>query len=160
MPEVLRYTKIFLEDLDIGDGYREVRLQDGRVVLLQQVSLGLLMPFSRFELTASNGAAVLTATGILGAGRRIMGVTVRILTTFGTSNGLQSLGIGDTTAPTRWGSTIGLIAGFESDMSFFESGDMPIYTTDTDLMVTAIGGLFDAVGQIELGVHYFTMAHR
>lgn len=160
MAEILRYTKIFAEDLALGTGYKEVRLQDSRVVLLQQIHLGLLLPITTVILLASNNAAVLTAPAALQAGVRVMGVTARVLTSFGTTNGLTALGVGDATAPTRWGSTIGLTAGFESDQRHFESGDMPIYATNTDLLVTAIGGLFNAIGQIELQIHFFTLAHR
>lgn len=160
MPEILRYTKVFAEDLALGTGYREVRLQDSRVVLLQQIHLGLLLPFHTVSLPSVNGASVLTASGVIQAGWRVMGVTARVQFTFGASGGLSTLGIGDPVNPFRWGSTLGRTAESESDMSFFESGDMPIYAVNTNLLVTAVGGLFDAAGQVELQIHYFTLRHR
>lgn len=160
MVEVLHYSKVYTEDMDLGEGYREVRLQDGRVVLLQQINLGVLVPYTTVILTASAGATSLTSVGAYPAGRRIVGVTAKVLESFGVSNGLETLGIGDATQPTRWGSTLTPGAGSETTQDDFESGDMPIYATATDLLVVALGGAFDANGRLEVQIHSFTVRHH
>lgn len=159
MVETLSYSKVYLEDIDIGTGYREVTLQDGRIVLLRQVSLGALFSTSTLYISASNGAAVLTISGAIEAGWRVAGVTAEILQTFGNTGGLENIAIGDSGSYSRWGSLIERTAGTITSPSDFEGDTLPLYTTATDILITAIGGLFDATGQIELKVHYFTLAH-
>ena len=42
MTETVRYSRIYLEDLDVGAGAGQVVLADGRVVTLSQVNLDLI----------------------------------------------------------------------------------------------------------------------
>lgn len=158
--ETLRYDKIKYEDLDIGTGRRQVRLQDGRVMLLRQIHIGKLYPTHTVYLQASNGAAALTAAGALQARRWVAGVTACVTKTFGTANGLTGLAVGDSYNYARWGTDISVAGGTETNNEDFANADMAIYPVNTDLIVSGIGGTFTAAGEIELTMHFFTLTHR
>src|SRR5574341_801971 len=57
MSEIIRYTRLGKEDLNLGTGTFEARLADGRVVTLTQIDVGALL----------NNAAISTQNLILGA---------------------------------------------------------------------------------------------
>lgn len=148
------------EDLDIGIGMREIRLAGQRVVLLHQIHLGILIPYTTHVLRASASAASLTAVGVLRAGHRVWGVTALILRAFGASQGLLSVSVGDAMNMNRWGTLPSLTDGTVTHQGYFTDDNMPIYAADQDVVVSANGGLFDAVGEIELQVFSHTLIHR
>jgi hypothetical protein len=103
---------------------------------------------------------VLTATGKLAAGMRVFGVTASVVTTFGNSNSLTGLLIGDTILPSRWSATaLARTSGTTSNQSNFADASLMIYNTATDLIVSAVGGTFDADGVIELCIFYSSLRH-
>lgn len=160
MTETIRFTRLLLEDLDIGNNLREVRLADGRVMLLQQIHPGNLPLLNTVVLKASAGAAILTATNAIKAGMRVMGVTTEVLKTLGLTNGITGFTIGDGIDVGRWGQSTGLVAGAQTDQTQFLDTSWPVYPTDTSIILSALGGLYDAIGQIEVTVHYFPLRHR
>jgi hypothetical protein len=87
-------------------------------------------------------------------------VTVKITKTLGQASGLTSFDIGDATLSDRWGSTIGIIEGTVTSQSDFGSADVPIYSSATNILLTANGGNFAAVGGIEVRSHYFLLTHE
>lgn len=155
--ETVRLSLIYLEDLDIGTGTRQVRLADGSLADLTRVSLPGFLALRTYRVTPTAGQAILpNLTNALPAAR-IAGVTTEILTTFGTSQGLTGFMVGDATIPDRWGTQTTLTAGAQTGDA---QGDWPVYTAASDLIVSALDGLFDADGRLEVTVHYFILAHR
>jgi hypothetical protein len=161
MTETVRYSKICLEDIALGYGTRSVRLANQGVYTLHECHLSSFLLTSLTTLRASSfsGTGVMTWTSGLPANARIFGVTSKITTGFGTSNGLASLQIGDATTPTLWGTGLPLTLNSETDQGDFTTSDLPIYPTASDVWVSAVGGTFDATGVMELCVHYSLLRH-
>lgn len=158
--EIARYTKIYLEDLDIGLSTKNIRLADGGTYALTQISVPNLLHREVFRLTSSNGASVLTGTSRLPANSRVWGVTAKIITTFGNSGGLTGLLVGDPTDTDRWtSSAMARTSGTETDDGDFSDPSLMIYASATNVLVSAVGGTFDTDGVIELCVHYSQMRH-
>lgn len=161
MVETVYYSKLYTEDIDVGDGSKEVRLPDGRGAMLRQVNLGRLLSKRRNYLRPTNGAAVMSWGLALQPGWRVFGATALVTRTFGVTQGLVRLDIGDTDVPNRWGTNILLAEGTETSQADFQPGGSDaLYTAATNLVVTAVGGLFDATGEIEILIHYFSLVHE
>jgi hypothetical protein len=158
--ETVEYALACLEDLDIGTGTRSVHLADGGTVTLHQISLGALLTLVTRTIQPASGAALATLTGFLPAGARVFGVTTEILASLGTTQGLSSFAIGDATLMDRWGAQSVLTAGAQTDQGDFHDASLPVYPADTDVVVSAIGGVFDGVGNIEVTLHYLLLTHR
>ncbi len=149
-----------MEDLDIGAGLREVRLADGRVMLLSQVSLPGLCQLKGTRLRPTAGLGTLTWSSAIPAGARVAGVTSEITRAFGTSQSLTAFAIGDATLVDRWGVQSTLTPPAQTDQSTFTTGDWRVFTGASDIIVSAQSGLFDASGELELTLHYFLLTHR
>jgi len=161
MVETLYYSKLYTEDFDVGDGSREVRLADGRGAMLRQVNIGRLLAKRVLYLRPTNNAAVITSSGALRQGWRVFGVTIKVTRTFGTTNSLSRIDIGDTVTVNRWGANIQITQDTETSQSDFQAGGSDVlYTANTDLIVTAVGGNFDATGEVEVFIHYLTISHE
>lgn len=162
MVETARYTRIFMEDLDIGLGVKNIRLGDQSVRPLTQINLAKFLTVSKFVLpaTAFSGQPVMQlATGLPG-GRRIWGVTVKNLVALGATNGLTGYQVGDPTVLNRWSNTaFPLTVPFESDEGDFADASLMIYPVDTPLILSGEGGLFDGTGQVEVAVHTSLLRH-
>jgi hypothetical protein len=158
--ETVEYSLACLEDLDIGTGTRSVHLADGSTVTLHQISLGaLLSPLTRRTVPIA-GAAVATLSGMIPAGARVAGVTTAIVASLGTSQGLTSFAVGDAAVMDRWGVQTILTAGAQTDQGDFRDGTWPVYASNTHVLLSALGGLFNGVGEIEVTVWYFFLTHR
>ncbi len=105
-------------------------------------------------LTSSAGAASLTATNLIPASSRVYGVFIEVVLPFGVTGGLTSLAVGDTLVDDRWGRNLGITAGATSVQSDFRTDGLPIYVSATSVIVSAIGGLFDADGSVFITVIY------
>jgi hypothetical protein len=160
--ETVRLTRICEEDLDVGSGTRSVRLADGSVATLHQVSVPGLCPKLTVRLSASNGASTLTATGLIPSGARVLGVTTKIITTFGTTGGLTGFAVGDATSVAHWGSQTTLTAGAETSQRDFTDAGQPINNSAaaSDVILSALSGTFDATGQVEVQLTWFLLTHR
>lgn len=160
--ETARYTRLYHEDCDIGLGLREVRLTDGRVMLLQQMHVGNLCPVRTVIAPSSPGAPSLEIQNLLPLNMRIMGVTTLIMSPFGSTQGLTAFAVGDPTIFDLWGQSTGLFANSVTQQEQFSAAALawPLYTTATPLIITALGGLFDGSGRLEITVHYFALRHR
>lgn len=159
MVETLKFQRILRDDIDIGSGMREVELSNGQVVMSPQVHLGRLLLTRSATAAPTAAAARITFSELIPAGARVFGVTVKILTTFGTGNSLASLLIGDASLADRWGQAIGIVAGTVTSQTDFTAGDLPASSVARDVFVTAVGGTFTAVGLIEAKVHYMLLTH-
>ena len=162
MVETARYSKAMLEDLALGTGTRQVRLANGGVYPLTEIHLTKFLTVHMHVLRATdfNGLATMIWPGGFVAGRRIWGATAKNLLAFGATGGLTGMLIGDPTIPDRWTNAAHPLAlGAETDEGDFSDASLMIYTVDTDLVVSGVGGLFDATGQIELAVHFSLLRH-
>jgi len=85
---------------------------------------------------------------------------VKVLTAFGATGGLTGLLVGDLSDPARWSSAaIALTQNTETDEGNFSDMSLMIYPAAADLLVTAVGGLYDATGLLELCVHSSVLRH-
>lgn len=162
MTEILRYSKACIEDLAVGDATRQVRLADGGVYTLKEINVPRLLTLNRATLRATdfNGTGVMTYASGIPANRRIWGVTIKIAVSFGTTGGLTGLLVGDPSDPARWSNAaIPLTANTETDEGDFSDMSLMIYPTATNLLVTAVGGLFDATGSLEVCIHSSLLRH-
>jgi len=110
-------------------------------------------------LTPTGGTAVSTATGLVPQGARLKGVTAKVTTGFGTTQSLASLHIGysfdGNLIVDAFGRDIALALNTVTTGANFESADQPIASTAAgDIVVTAVGGLFDGTGAIKLKVFF------
>ncbi len=157
--ETIHWTPIYREDLAIGNSTADVRLQDGSVETLHEINLGGLLTVRTRSVTLTAGASVSLSAMML-AGERIFGVTMKNTSALGASSGLTGVAIGDGTLVDRWGTQTTLTNGATTGPANFLNGDVPIYATDTAVILSAIGGNFDGTGTVDVQVHAFLLAHR
>jgi len=158
--ETVEFSKIVEEDLDVGDGLRQIRLQDASLVQAHRISIQSLFLRKTVSLTATAAASVLTWTGGIPANARVAGVTTKILTGLGTTQSLTGFAIGDPVIDNRWGTQTTLTINAETDQGDFGDQGWQVYTTATNILLTALGGTFDGTGVIEVTLHYFFLTHR
>ena len=158
--ETVTYSLLYREDLDLGSGTKQVRLADNGLYTVNQLQLSSFMLPRTYSLTPTATTAIATVTGGLLAGMRVCRVTSKITTTFGVTQSLSSIQIGDGVVADRWGEQSTLTLNAETDQGDFLDASWPIYPAATDLSITAVGGLFDGTGAIELTVFYFYLIHR
>jgi len=108
---------------------------------------------ARATLSNVSGASV-TATGLIPAGAVVMGVTSKVTIGLGTGNGTTGYKIGTGADDDRWGDITGTAAGTTSDNRDWTAGTIECFPAATDVIVTAVGGNFDATGDIYLSVQY------
>lgn len=160
MAETVRLSLIYLEDLDVGVGTRDVRLFDNSIATLQKIHLGTLLQVRTTTTPATNAASQLALSGLIQAGDRIFGVTIKLTTGLGTSSGLTAIRIGDPTTTDRWGTLSTLTVNTETSQADFGLADLPIYSSNTNVVISAVGGTFDGTGAIEVTAHYMRLTHR
>jgi len=100
---------------------------------------------STATVTASPGAAVRVAPGLIPAGTQCLGVLYNCITTWGASNGLASLAVGYGDNQNRWGSGLSRLINTNTGLGQFTAGWLTA-TSAIDVWVTAEGGVFDAAG--------------
>jgi len=110
-------------------------------------------------LTPTAGTAISTASALVPQGARLKAVTARVTAGFGTAQGLSSLHIGysfdGNLLVDAYGRDIALATSTVTTGADFTSADMPIAKTAAgDIVVTAVGGLFDGTGTIKLKIFY------
>ena len=117
-------------------------------------------------LISNNGAAILIAAALIPAGSPTFVVTTKITTGFGTSQGLTSFAIGDGLVLDRWGIQTVLTANALSGGSDAPAANQahdasfPRYAAAQAVILTALGGLFDATGAIEISAQTMPLTHR
>lgn len=160
MAETVRLSLIYLEDLDVGVGTRDVRLFDNSIATLNKIHLGNLPQIRTTQIAATNGAASVSASGLIRAGDRVLGVTLKIITGLGVTAGLTGINIGDGSTIDRWGLLTTLTTNTETSQANFLLPDWPIYASNTDVVLSAVGGTFDGTGTIEVTAHFMRLSHR
>lgn len=108
-------------------------------------------------LTAVDGARVLLASGLAPADGRLLGLTTTVMADFGTSKGLTGLMLGDGAVSDRWGLTTALSATTTTTQADMHSETMPIAPAGYTVLVTAIGGVFDAAGSLHVTLYWATL---
>lgn len=106
-------------------------------------------------LSALSGASV-TESALIPAGAFLIGVTTRIDVALGTGNGTTGYQVGDGVDPDLWGDITGTAIGTAShSVDFTAAGAAGVlFTTAQDVVLTAVGGNFDATGDIKIVAHY------
>lgn len=86
----------------------------------------------------------------------MFGVTIRVTTAI---TGATSISIGDGTDADRWGASIAVALNTTTTGANFTINSVPIYPSDTSVVITGAGGNFSA-GVVRVTVHYmnFTAA--
>lgn len=100
-----------------------------------------------------NGAASLSATDAIPAGARVAGVFVTNTVAFGSTGGLTGYSVGDGDTVDMWGTNVRTL-GAVTAQTDFHSGDQPIYTIATSVVLSALSGLFDGTGEARVEVVY------
>jgi len=115
--------------------------------------------FNVVTLSSSAGVATLTSTGAIPTGAIVLGVTIRVTTTFGNGNGLTTISIGDGTTANKWGATVARTSGTVTSVADFLSGNqVSVYPTGGNVVFTANAGNFAATGAARVTVHYLLLA--
>jgi hypothetical protein len=113
----------------------------------------LALKTARATLSNVNGASV-TATGLIPDGAVLVGLTSKVTTGLGVSNGTTGYTIGTGADADRWGAITGTATGTSSDNTNWTAGTVEAFTSATDVIVAAVGGNFDGTGVIYLSAQY------
>jgi hypothetical protein len=108
--------------------------------------------------TLSNvSGATVTATNLIPDGAFLLGVTTRINTELGATNGTTGYAVGTAADPNLWGDVAAITAGTASKSTdFTATGASGLYIAAESVIITAAGGNFDGTGDIEVVAHYMT----
>lgn len=105
------------------------------------------------SVTAASGATI-TATNLIPDGAIVVGVTTKITTALGVTNGTTGYQVGDGTDPDRWGAITGTAAGISSDNRDWTATTVQAFIAANNVVLTAVGGNFDGTGVIYVSVQY------
>lgn len=133
---------------------------DVTIITLDNVSgtsaLGSIRTQASTTLTCTNGALILTATGLVPANARLANVFVENTVAPGTSNGLTGYHVGSHGVDSRWAANFGLTLGLKSSIGNFQLSEQPLSSSSQDVNIIALGGTFDGVGSIAVTIEYET----
>lgn len=115
------------------------------------IGFGRMTVEIRPDAGAAQAQALVFPPGVLA-----VAVTVWIETGFGTTQGLQAIGIGTPEAPDRWGYLTQLTAETETTAGFFQSYSGQPQRGGDVITLTAYGGAFDGTGTMYLTGHFCT----
>lgn len=112
-------------------------------------------------LSAVTGASVVTTIGVIPDGAIVLGVTTNISVALGTGNGTTGYQIGDGSDVDRWGDITGTSTATVSDDADRTNSAIEAFISGpSEVTITAVGGDFDGVGDIEIVVHYIEVGAR
>jgi hypothetical protein len=123
----------------------KVRFDNGAALAVRQATT---------TVNATAAAASVTATNLIPAGAFVLGVTTRITTGLGTSNGTTGYQVGDGSDADRWGNKTGTTSGTSTSNSDATANWTGAFTTANNVVITAVGGNFDGTGVIRITVLY------
>jgi hypothetical protein len=107
-------------------------------------------------VVTTTAAATATATNLIPAGSMVVGVTCRN-TTAVTGSGLTGYSIGDGSDVDRWGSNVNPAINEVTDLSDVTITSVPLYAAATSVVLTGVGGSFNADATIRVTVHYLSL---
>lgn len=126
-----------------------------RPTAAQLLPSGVTLAVTSVVIPAVNGAATLTAAGFHPANVYILDVKAEVTQQFGASQGLVTFAVGDPGTIDRWlADSTTLTTGVKPT----RQGGLPKFSSATDAVVTAIGGLFDGAGSLTLTRLTLTLA--
>jgi hypothetical protein len=144
------------------DGFYRLILTDSNDIMLWEIDnyeweSGTTAPASGLisgmteavNITPTAGSAVISVPNLIPLGYRVEGVIVKITTDFGASQGLSSIAIGDSILMDRWG-TVALATGQQTGQINFHGADRPIAATAYSVLLSALGGNYDAAGALSI----------
>lgn len=103
----------------------------------------------------TTGASVSTTTLIIPKYSQLIGVTTRVMTALGTTNGTTGYLIGDGTDADLWGAMTGTAIGTSSDAANYTAlNALGPSSVDRTVTLTAAGGDFDGTGVIDVCAFY------
>ena len=106
------------------------------------------------SLTAT-GASVSTTTLIIPKYSQLIGVTTRVMTALGTTNGTTGYLVGDGTDADLWGAMTGTAIGTSSDARDYTAiNALGPSGVDRTVTLTAVGGNFNGAGVIDVCAFY------
>jgi len=112
---------------------------------------------SAIATVSSSAAATLTASNLIPAGCFLLGLTARITTGFGNSTGLTDFDVGDGVTQDRFANSLAIASGTTMDITNATVAPGGWFMTANNVVLTAVGGNFDATGVIELIAHYIDL---
>ena len=110
-------------------------------------------------VACTSGQILLTASSLVLANARLLGVYTENLIAPGTSQGLTGYDIGSHGSETRWGSNIGLTLGTKNtigDFAIAPDDEFPKSSSAQDITITGRGGTFDGTGSIQVSIEFET----
>jgi hypothetical protein len=150
-------TSICTFDFDAGDNAAP---QVGSLTSLKSVS----------TTVAAATAATLTASNLIPAGSFVLGITLRVETTFDNTSSLTTFSVGDgsdadrwgtaiaRTAADRWGTAIARTAGTTVDLTDATASPGGWFISANDVVLTADAGTFNvAGGSCDIIIHYMDL---
>lgn len=109
---------------------------------------------ARATLSGVSGASV-TATGLIPAGAKLIGITTKVTTGLGTGNGTTGYAVGTAADPNLWGDVVGTAAGTSSAGVDATADPAGVWSASArDVILTAAGGNFDGTGVIYVAAFY------
>lgn len=108
---------------------------------------------ARATLSNVSGASV-TATSLIPDGAVLVGLTTKVTTGLGTSNGTTGYQVGDGSDADRWGAVVGTASGTSSDNRDWTAGTITGFTAAQNVVITAVGGNFNGTGVIYVSAQY------
>jgi hypothetical protein len=114
----------------------------------------LAIKSAKTTLSAVSGATV-TATSLIPDGAFLIGVTTRVNTALGATNGTTGYAVGTAADPNLWGDVATITEGTVSQSADFTNvAASGLYIAAESVLLTAAGGNFDGTGAIEVCAHY------
>jgi polygalacturonase len=117
--------------------------------------------FPHFQVAQVNLAtgtgATATAAGFIPSGALLLGVSSYITTGLNTASGVTGFTIGDGSDVDRWGTVSTTTAGTKTNATSWTDGNIQVFPTGSDIVLTAAGGTFNSTGGVRLVIHYYTI---
>jgi hypothetical protein len=126
-------SSITTVDIDAGDNAAP---QVGALTSIKSVS----------ATVAAATAATLTASNLIPAGSFVIGLTLRVETTFDNSSSLTTFSVGDGSDADRWGTAIARTAGTTVDLTDATASPGGWFIAANDVVLTADAGTFNVAG--------------
>jgi hypothetical protein len=147
----------------LSGGAYKLRMDDANDVVLWTVddvpatSAGIAVTATaNATLACTDNAVVLTASSLVPANAKLLGVYVENLVAPGTSKGLSGYDIGSHGITDRWGANIGLSLNNKNTMGDFQIPEEPVSASAQDITIEARGGQFDGTGSIQVTIEFKT----
>ena len=107
------------------------------------------------QALTTTGASVSTTTLVIPKYSQLIGVTTRVMTALGTTNGTTGYLVGDGTDADLWGAMTGTAVGTSSDARDYTAlNALGPSSVDRTVTLTAVGGNFDGTGVIDVCAFY------